>query len=132
MSRAPLLLSERERRFVSAFTGPAHGNGTKAAILAGYSARTARVQASQLLTRLNIRAAIQERADQADRKAIASARERDVFLTEVLRDEGLPIEDRIRAAIEMNRCAGRHAARHRPAGQKTLEALWAFEKSEPT
>lgn len=34
-------------------------NGTQAAIRAGYSSRTAKVQASQLLTKLNIQAAVQ-------------------------------------------------------------------------
>lgn len=40
-------LNARERTFVIAFTGQARGNGTRAAVLAGYSERTARIQALQ-------------------------------------------------------------------------------------
>lgn len=39
-------------------------NGTKAAIAAGYSKKTARQQASRLLTNVNIRTAIEERLSQ--------------------------------------------------------------------
>lgn len=64
-------LSEREARFVDAYIGEAAGNGTEAARLAGYkgSASVLKVQASRLLTRANVQAALAER-----RKAqIASA-----------------------------------------------------------
>jgi phage terminase small subunit len=54
-------LSERERRFVDAYM-TLDGNATKAAIAAGYSAKSARHQASRLLTKRNIRAAIDQRA----------------------------------------------------------------------
>jgi hypothetical protein len=56
-------LSERERRFVEYFMGEAAGNATQAARLAGYSAKSARHQASRLLTKRNILGAIAARRE---------------------------------------------------------------------
>lgn len=54
-------LSERERQFVERFMGDAHGNGTRACELAGYSKTTAAAQASRLLRKRKIQEAIEER-----------------------------------------------------------------------
>ena len=54
-------LNAREERFVSAYLK--HGNGTRAATEAGYSVKTARAQASRLLTRVNIQAALNAARD---------------------------------------------------------------------
>jgi phage terminase small subunit len=50
-------LNEREQRFLVAYIE--QPNGTRAAIVAGYSPRTATQQASRLLTRANVQAAIE-------------------------------------------------------------------------
>ena len=50
-------LNAREQKFVSQYL--THGNGTKAARVAGYSPKSARVIASQNLTKLNIRRAVE-------------------------------------------------------------------------
>ncbi len=51
--RLPRWLTERQKAFVREYL--VDYNGTKAAIRAGYSRRTARVQASALLTKPNIK-----------------------------------------------------------------------------
>jgi phage terminase small subunit len=51
-------LNEKQRRFCEEYVKD--NNGAKAAVRAGYSQKTARVQASQLLTILNIKAYIEE------------------------------------------------------------------------
>ena len=51
-------LTEREQRFVTAYIK--EPNGTKAAVSAGYSPRTATEQASRLLTRPNVKAEIEK------------------------------------------------------------------------
>jgi len=56
----------QHQAFVNAYLGEAKGNGTKAAIIAGYSAHTAGVQASQLLKRKDIQEAVRQRLDRAD------------------------------------------------------------------
>jgi len=62
-------LTERQRRFVVAFTGEAMGNQTQAAIIAGYSPKTARFQASDLLTRPHIQEAVLARQTRLETKA---------------------------------------------------------------
>lgn len=110
---------EQQRRFVEAFMGPARGNATKAAILAGYSPKTARQQASMLLTRLNIQRAIVGRQRRREEKAIADEHERDAVLTEIIRRGSEA--GRIRAAAEINKCTGRHSITHVMKGRLTLE-----------
>ncbi|MCG7932132.1 MAG: terminase small subunit [Candidatus Thiodiazotropha lotti] len=58
-------------------------NATKAAIEAGYSEKSARSQASQLLTKLNIQAAISEQVKAQQERIMVDAD----YLLEVLRDD---------------------------------------------
>lgn len=60
-------LTLKEQKFVEAMANPKTKSATEAAIKAGYSSRTARVQASQNLTKLNISEAIQKRRERAIR-----------------------------------------------------------------
>ena len=65
-------LNEKEKRFVMAFIN--QPNGTKAAIAAGYSAKTAKVQASRLLTRANVQAELERwRSQVGERTKIDAA-----------------------------------------------------------
>lgn len=62
-ARTPL--TDHERAFVRFFCGAAAGNGAKAAVLAGYGKGGAKVRASRLLDKPQIRAALKrERANQ--------------------------------------------------------------------
>lgn len=54
-------LSPQRKRFVDAYLTSANGNGTKAAIAAGYSVHTAGVQASQLLKQPEVKRLVGER-----------------------------------------------------------------------
>lgn len=60
-------MSELKRKaFVRFYLGEAQGNATRAAIMAGYSQKTARQQASDLLTRPDIQKAIQKYTTKVD------------------------------------------------------------------
>lgn len=120
-SRNGKALNEHERRFVDAFMGVEAGNGTRAAIRAGYSVRSARTTASRLLTRANIQAALAARICQQEATGFATAVERDEVLTRILRDSNVSAGDRIRAIAEMNKCEGRHSMAHKVTGRLTLE-----------
>jgi phage terminase small subunit len=72
-------VTEKERRFVEAYMGAAAGNAAKAAELAGYSPKSARHQASRLLTKRNVQDAIAER--QARRESLS-----DVSAAKVVRE----------------------------------------------
>lgn len=83
-------------------------NGLQAAIKAGYKPHTAAVQASQLLTRPNIRKKIQELREKAQNANIATAQEVMEYFTKVMKGEikdqfGLeaPLSERTKAAQEL-------------------------------
>lgn len=124
MSGDGMKINEKERAFVAAFMGPARGNGSKAAIMAGYAPKSARVTASRLLTKANIQRALVARQNRATSRSIATADERDRVLSEILRSE----KDRdpfvaIRAVSELNKCEGRHSSTINHKGKLTLEAV---------
>lgn len=94
-------LDARERGFVDAYLGVARGNGTRAARLAGYagSPDVLKVQGSRLLTRANVRAAIDARLSSASRTEVLAADERDILLSQIARSDSIPVRDRIRAIV---------------------------------
>jgi len=65
-------LTKKEKSFVEAYCGECKFNGSKAAIIAGYSAKTARSKASQLLTKVNIQEYIEMFMTQATEKALCT------------------------------------------------------------
>lgn len=84
------------------------GNGTQAAIKAGYSKNTARHQASQLLTKRHIKAEIDRISERKDKKAIMDAQEVMELYSAIARGEvkdqfGLEasLADRIKAMNEI-------------------------------
>jgi phage terminase small subunit len=122
---AAVALTDREKGFVDAFLGTCGGNGTQAAIAAGYAPRGARVQACRLLTKANIQFAIAERVNAREDAAIAVADERDRILSVIARDENAEARDRIRAISELNKCTGRHSVQHLHERSRTLEDILA-------
>lgn len=124
-------LNPRERRFMDAYLGGARGNATKAARLAGYAGSTdvLKVQGSRLLTKANVRAAIDRRLARDARPTVLAADERDILLSEIARSAAVPIAERIRAIAELNKCTGRHSVHNlRPARITLEEALEASRK----
>src|SRR5665213_3598658 len=59
-------LTAKQMRFVQEYV--AHGNGTRAAIAAGYSAKTARAIACENLKKLEIKAEVEKRLKGRERK----------------------------------------------------------------
>ncbi len=130
-------LSERERKFVEAFMGPAAGNATKAAQLAGYSVKTARKQGSRLLTKGHIRAAVQQRA--VDDPAVWTREDRQRFWTAVARgaDGGYPeasLRDRLKASELLGKSQADFIERHQLEGDRlgaiTRILAGAYDKHE--
>lgn len=56
----------RQKRFVKALLGDANGNATKAAIAAGYSAKTAHASASRLLKSAGVQKALEQASSKCD------------------------------------------------------------------
>jgi hypothetical protein len=111
--RPPGGLTIRERAFVSAFLGPARGNATQAALLAGYSPKTAGTIGSQNLQKLEIAKAVEKAIARGERAAIANAAECDELATGFLRNPFLSVKERMRAMAELNKVSGRHVLKHK-------------------
>lgn len=82
------------------------GNGTAAAIAAGYSERTAAQQATRLLKNVNILKRIKELADDAIRKQIIGLDKRALVLSKIAEDDAADVQARIRAIDVLNKMDG--------------------------
>lgn len=119
-SRAtPAELNERQKKFADYVIKLGRSNAKEAAEIAGYSKKTAGVQANQLLKNLKIKAYIEERIKtaaepreraEAERKLVADGEEVLRFLSATMRGEvkdqfGLDaqLKDRLAAAKELQR-----------------------------
>lgn len=101
-------MNERQAKFCREYL--LDGNGRQAAIRAGYSAATAEVQASRLLTYDNVRGEIERLRDEANRKAeeamCAKFIDKRRILNEIIRNPKIQARDRIRAIEVDNLMAG--------------------------
>ena len=79
-----------------------------AAIKAGYSKKTAAVQANRLLKNVNVKKRIKELADDAARKTIMDTVERQEQLTKIARDPAAENRDRVRAMDILNKMDGKY------------------------
>lgn len=123
---ATIKLTVKERRFIDAYLGSAHGNGTKAIVASGYSTtrnvKSAGVMATRLLAKSRIRAEINRRLNRATATSILTAERRDQLLSTIATD-GFHEHNRISAIKELNKCTGRHSVRHVLEGKLTLEQV---------
>ena len=82
-AKQPRGLSVKQRRFVEAYDG----NATAAAIAAGYSPKTARLQGHKNITKDNILEAIQSRENKRMESTILTREERQAFWSDIIRNE---------------------------------------------
>lgn len=99
-------LNEREKIFCREYVK--QGNGQQSAIKAGYAPKNARITASKLLTRANVRAEISRLSEKREKKAIMDANEVMELYSAIARGEvkdqfGLDasLADRIKAMNEL-------------------------------
>lgn len=114
-------LTARERAFVHAYLTDCAGNGSKAAVAAGFAGKNARHYASRLLTKANVQAAVAARVEQKEAKGIATAEARDLLASEWLLDGKLDHGTRLQAMRELNRVDGRYSLKILHSGKLTLE-----------
>lgn len=101
-------LNLRQRKFAAAY---AHlGNATQAAIEAGYSAKTAGQAGERLLKKTEIQSKLKNLLEPAQAEAIATAAERQMFFTQIMRGEGkfagAELRDRMKAAELLGKMQG--------------------------
>lgn len=99
-------LTERERRFVAAYMGPAAGNAAEAARLAGYARASAKVTGTRLLARPHVRAAIEAQRAQDEAAGTATRQDRQRFWTATMLDPNVSMRDRLKASELLARSEG--------------------------
>jgi phage terminase small subunit len=82
------------------------GNGTQAAIDAGYSENSATVEGSRLLTNANVLEYIEELANPIENKRIADANEIKEFWSSVMREDAEKMNDRLKASELLAKSGG--------------------------
>ena len=97
-------LSEREKRFCELYAGGK--SGAEAAREAGYSAKSAKVQSSRLLTKDNVKEHLRLLSSQIEKASIASAEEALETITGILRDNTSKDSDRLKAATMILKASG--------------------------
>lgn len=92
-------LTTKQRKFTAIYAG----NATQAAIKAGYSKKTAYSQGQRLLKNVEIIKAIKEREKQEIGPLIADRQARQRFWTEVIRDDTVEMNNRLKASELLGR-----------------------------
>ena len=99
-------LTPKEEKFISAYVETT--NGAKAAVMAGYSERTAKMTANKLLTKPYLCDEINNRLAKVKEQGIASAEEIMKYFTDVMRGNikdqfelEAPLSERTKAAQEL-------------------------------
>lgn len=110
-------LSERERRFVEAFLDC--GVATQAARSAGF--KHPHVLGHRQLRKIRVQKAIARRTELREKAGIASAEERDLLASKLMRDEGLDPTARARFMAELNKVEGRYSVTFK--GRISLEEI---------
>lgn len=96
-------LTERQRKFVLCYAG----NATKAAIKSGFSKKTARQIGQKLLSKVDIKKAIEARNKITDGPLIASRQDRQKFWTEVMLSQyGVEMSDKLKASDLLGKSEG--------------------------
>lgn len=106
-------LSTKQKRFIAAY----NGNATAAAIEAGYSTKNADKIGGQLMKNPRIVAAIRARENERNAEAIATREERQRFFTAIMRDEGQPTRERLRATELLGKSEGDFVERQEVTGK---------------
>ncbi len=95
-------LTPKQKAFAELYDG----NGTEAAIKAGYSPKTAAFQASRLLKNVNIQNAIKNREQKESRGRIANRQQRQEFWTGIMGNGDVEVKDRLRASELLGKSEG--------------------------
>ena len=97
-------LNPRQKRFAEEYA--ACGCGERAAVAAGYSAASARQEASRLLTNVNIITYLRTLQDQLSETRVLTATETKIFWSDVVRDDNQKMTDRLQASVHLARASG--------------------------
>ena len=99
-------LNARQKKFAEYYAQS--GNATESAIKAGYSKKYANTNASKLLQNTTIVQYIKELSDKLKDERIMCAKDRQVTLSDIARNDEEETSDRIRAIDTLNKMTGEY------------------------
>ena len=99
-------LNARQRKFAEYYAQS--GNTVWSAIQAGYSENYANANACKLLENVRVAEYIKQLSDRLKDERIMSAKDRQVALSDIARNDGQDTSDRIRAIDTLNKMTGEY------------------------
>lgn len=113
-------LNIRQRRFAEIYAQT--GNASVSAKQAGYSEKYAGANADKLLKNTNVAAYIAELTEELKDKRILAAKDRQLILSDIARNEENEPADRIRAIDTLNKMTGEYLNKVEVSGSLKAEA----------
>lgn len=102
-------LNTRQKKFAEYYVQS--GNAAESAVKAGYSAKYANTNASKLLQNTTIANYIRELSEKLKDERIMTAKDRQVLLSDIARDDENKPNDRIKAVNTLNKMTGEYTVR---------------------
>lgn len=102
-------LNARQKKFAEYYAQS--GNAAESAVKAGYSAKYANTNASKLLQNTTIANYIKELSEKLKDERIMTAKDRQVFLSDIARDDENEPNDRIKAVDTLNKMTGEYTVK---------------------
>lgn len=102
-------LNARQRKFAEYYAQS--GNTVQSAIQAGYSENYANARAYELLENVGVSKYIKELSDKLKDERIMSAKDRQVALSDIARNDEQDTSDRIRAIDTLNKMTGEYTVK---------------------
>lgn len=124
-------LSPRRQRFVNAYLGEAAGNATKAAIIAGYSERSAYSQAHELLKNPEIQAAVGRTLDREQMTADESMREVSAMARAKVEQKDIRAQDKLKANELILKVLGKLHDKRDDSGSRVTVNIGFLQGGQP-
>lgn len=102
-------LNTRQKKFAEYYAQS--GNAAESAVKAGYSAKYANTNASKLLQNTTIANYIRELSEKLKDERIMTAKDRQVLLSDIARDDENEPNDRIKAVDTLNKMTGEYTVK---------------------
>lgn len=102
-------LNARQKKFAEYYAQS--GNAAESAVKAGYSAKYANTNASKLLQNTTIANYIKELSEKLKDERIMTAKDRQVLLSDIARDDENEPNDRIKAVDTLNKMMGEYTVK---------------------
>lgn len=102
-------LNARQKKFAEYYAQS--GNAAESAVKAGYSAKYANTNASKLLQNTTIANYIKELSEKLKDERIMTAKDRQVLLSDIARDDENEPNDRIKAVDTLNKMTGEYTVK---------------------